>query len=151
MAVNLFLKPALYGLWLNWLFSSVEILQCRPSLTQWLVLVLVTVTQSPDWPWDLPVQAASCRRSSGWRLLHVCWLSPRYTVARWRFLNCQNKFRHRWIFYKKAELLPWTAPIFANKILGKILTKTAILMQNCIEDDMVRRNWQNILGFRWKF
>ena len=27
--------------------------------------------------------------------------------------------------------------------LGKILTKTSILMQNCIEDDMVRRNWQN--------
>ena len=24
-------------------------------------------------------------------------------------------------------------------------------MQNCIEDDMVRRNWQNIQGFSWKF
>ena len=24
-------------------------------------------------------------------------------------------------------------------------------MQNCIEDDMVRRNWQNILGFSSKF
>ena len=35
--------------------------------------------------------------------------------------------------------MPGTAPIFANKILGTILTKTAILMQNCIEDDMVRK------------
>ena len=51
---------------------------------------------------------------------------------------------HRWIFYKKAEILPWTTSIFANKILGKILTKTSILMQNCIEDDKVRRNLQNI-------
>ena len=42
------------------------------------------------------------------------------------------------------KLLTGTASIFANKILRKILTKTSILMQNCIEDDMVRRNLQNI-------
>ena len=36
------------------------------------------------------------------------------------------------------------AKFFANQILGQILTKTSILMQTCIEDDMVRRNWQNI-------
>ena len=47
-----------------------------------------------------------------------------------------------WIFYKKAELLPGTAPIFANKIFVKILTKTSILLQYCTEDDMVRRNLQ---------
>ena len=32
---------------------------------------------------------------------------------------------------------------FLPTILGKILTKTLILMQSCIEDDMVRRNLQN--------
>ena len=34
--------------------------------------------------------------------------------------------------------------IFAYQMFGKILTKTSTLLQNCIGDDMVRRNWQNI-------
>ena len=46
------------------------------------------------------------------------------------FIILYNTVDHRWIF-------------FANQIFGEILTKTSILKQNCIEDDMVRRNWQN--------
>ena len=34
--------------------------------------------------------------------------------------------------------------IFYQPNFWRILTKTSILMQNCIEDDMGRRNWQNI-------
>ena len=42
-------------------------------------------------------------------------------------------------YFRKKE-----TQFFANQILGKILIKTSILMQNCSEDDMVRRNWQNM-------
>ena len=34
---------------------------------------------------------------------------------------------------------------FANQIFGEILTKTSILMQNCIDAEMIRRNLQNII------
>ena len=52
---------------------------------------------------------------------------------------------------RKALLLPGTLPILADNILRKILTKTSILMQICIEDHCVSINWQNLLLFRQNF
>ena len=50
----------------------------------------------------------------------------------------------------EVEFLTGTMLIFANNFLGKILTKTSILMQNCIEDDMVRKLFAKYLGIQLK-
>ena len=50
-------------------------------------------------------------------------------------------------FTKKVYLLPETAPeapIFCQPNFGGNFDKNINFNANCIEDDMVRRNWQNI-------
>ena len=54
-----------------------------------------------------------------------------------------------WKPYYSAELgyVHCTGEYFTNNFCQghcQIFTKTSILMQNCIEDDVVKRNWQNM-------